>query len=134
MCIMNRREIPMKILIVEDSLFVQSVLRKVLYENFPECEILTAQDGKRGYLLYREQKPDVITTDLLMPIWNGQEMLTKIRAMDTKTPVIVISADVQKATKEEVYNLGIVGFINKPITSENSNLLIELIKEAFNVK
>ncbi len=120
----------MKILIVEDSMFVRNVIRKVILENIPDCEVLTANDGENGFNLYQEHKPDLITSDLLMPNLSGQEMLKKIREIDNETKVIVISADVQKATRDEIEELGISGFINKPVTGDKVDLLMNLIKEA----
>lgn len=124
----------MKILIVEDSLFVQNVVRNVIMEQFPESEIIVANNGEKGYEQYVEHKPDLITMDLLMPVLQGHELLKQIREDDTKTPVIIISADVQKATRDEVEELGINGFINKPVTGEKIEQLIRLIKEVQNVK
>ncbi|MEC1719029.1 response regulator transcription factor [Schinkia azotoformans] len=118
----------MKILIVEDSMFVRNVIKKVILENIPNCEVLTANDGESGFNLYQEYKPDLITTDLLMPNLSGQDLLKKIREIDKETKVIVISADVQKATRDEIEELGILGFINKPVTGEKADLLINLIK------
>lgn len=120
----------MKILIVEDSIFVRNIIQKVILENIENCEVITANDGEKGFDLYLEHKPDLITTDLLMPILSGQEMLRKIREKDNATKVIVISADVQKATRDEIEELGVVGFINKPVTGEKVDLLIKLIQEA----
>lgn len=124
----------MKILIVEDSMFVRNVIRKVILEHIPDCEVITATDGENGFNLYLEHRPDLITTDLLMPILSGQEMLKKIREIDNETRVIVISADVQKATRDEIEEHGVVGFINKPVTGEKVDMLINLIKEAQNVE
>lgn len=120
----------MKILIVEDSIFVQNVIKRVISDKFPESEIITACDGEKGYALFLESKPDIITTDLLMPNLTGQEMLKKIREIDKKIPIIVISADVQKATKDEVEDQKITAFINKPLTNERAEQLTSLIKEA----
>lgn len=120
----------MKILIVEDSIFVQNIIRKMIQDHVPDCDIATANNGETGYNLYQEYKPDIVTTDLLMPGVSGQELLRKIRENDKTTKVIVISADVQKATREEVEQLGIVGFLNKPVTGDKVDMLIRLIREA----
>jgi len=120
----------MKILIVEDSKFVQNMTRRVVTDHYPEVEIMTANNGETGYELYEEHRPDIILTDLLMPGLSGQELLQKIRATDAGTKVIVISADVQKATRDEIEQLGIQGFVNKPVTGEKAELLVRLIAEA----
>jgi len=123
----------MKILIVEDSMFVQNMTRKIVQERVPNCEIATASSGDKGYELYNEFKPDLVLTDLLMPGMSGQELLAKIRETDKTTRVIVISADVQKATRDDVEALGIEGFISKPLSGEKADLLIQLIGEAAHV-
>ncbi|MFC0215419.1 response regulator transcription factor [Paenibacillus chartarius] len=120
----------MKVLIVEDSVFVQNVIRKAIIDQFPGCEVMTAGDGEKGYALYQEFQPDIMTTDLLMPNVTGQELVRRIRENDKTTRIIVISADVQKATKDEVEELGIVGFLNKPVTGDKVELLAKLIREA----
>ena len=120
----------MKILIVEDSKFVQNMTRRVVTDHYPDAEVMTANNGEIGYELYEEHRPDLILTDLLMPGLSGQELLQKIRDADADTKVIVISADVQKATRDEIEQLGIQGFVNKPVTGEKAELLVRLIAEA----
>lgn len=108
----------MKVLIVEDSIFVQKMMSKLIGDHIPNCEIRTATNGEDGFRLYQEFEPDIITTDLLMPGLNGQDMLRMIREMDQDVKIIILSADIQKATREEVEQLGVSGFLNKPLTAE----------------
>ncbi|WP_342573160.1 response regulator [Paenibacillus sp. FSL R5-0749] len=118
----------MKVLIVEDSIFVQKLVRKLIMDHITDCEIQIASNGEQGYNLYQAFKPDLIITDLLMPGLNGQEMLRMIREVDRDVHIIILSADIQKATREEVESLGISGFLNKPLTVDKANTLVELIR------
>ncbi|WP_339242712.1 response regulator [Paenibacillus sp. FSL R5-0517] len=118
----------MKVLIVEDSIFVQKLVRKLIMDHTTDCEIQIASNGEQGYNLYQTFKPDLIITDLLMPGLNGQEMLRMIREIDRDVHIIILSADIQKATREEVESLGISGFLNKPLTVDKANTLVELIR------
>ncbi|WP_339261196.1 response regulator [Paenibacillus sp. FSL R5-0713] len=118
----------MKVLIVEDSIFVQKLVRKLIMDHITDCEIQIASNGEQGYNLYQAFKPDLIITDLLMPGLNGQEMLRMIREIDRDVHIIILSADIQKATREEVESLGISGFLNKPLTVDKANTLVELIR------
>lgn len=120
----------MKVLIVEDSMFVQKMMSKLIGDHIPNCEIRTATNGEEGYRLYQDFKPDLITTDLLMPGLNGQDMLRLIREKDQNVRIIILSADIQKATREEVEELGITGFLNKPLTAEKANTLPQMIQVA----
>lgn len=119
----------MKILIVDDSRFLQNFLIKLLNMYLPEGEILTANNGTDAYSLYLKEKPDFTLTDLLMPELNGQELLRLIKEDNDNAKVIIISADIQKATREEAFKMGALAFFNKPLTKETSAELINLIKE-----
>ncbi|WP_145330794.1 response regulator transcription factor [Paenibacillus xylanexedens] len=120
----------MKVLIVEDSIFVQKMMSKLISDHIPDCEIRTATNGEDGFRLYQDYKPDLITTDLLMPGLNGQDMLRLIREKDQNVKIIILSADIQKATREEVEELGISGFLNKPLTAERAGTLLQMIQAA----
>ncbi|MNC49541.1 Sensor protein EvgS precursor [compost metagenome] len=65
-----------------------------------------------------------------MPNLSGQEMLRMIREIDREVRIIILSADIQKVTREEVESLGISGFLNKPLTVEKANTLIQMIQVA----
>jgi len=120
-----------KILIVEDSKFVRMMTAKLLQEKFPSATILAACDPLEGYDIYQSEKPDLIITDLLMPNMNGQEFIQQIRQTDSQIPVIVLSADIQQATRDEMEQLGILTFINKPLSGDKTVHLINTIKEIF---
>lgn len=120
----------MRILFVDDSVFVQKMMHKLLTAAIPECEVIIAEDGEKGFERYLEMTPDLVITDLLMPNVDGQELIRKIRATGSDTRIIVISADVQKATRDEIEAMGIEGFLNKPMTAEKSQTLIQLIMGA----
>lgn len=119
----------MKILIVDDSRFHQNFVIKILTKYLPEGELLTANDGLEAFEVYQKEKPAVVLTDLLMPGRNGQDLLRLIKEYDPQANVIIISADIQKSTREEVKQLGALAFFNKPLTNETAGELITLIKE-----
>lgn len=122
----------MKILAIDDSLFMLKMLQKILKENLSNAEIITANTGEHGFNLYTELKPDLIITDLLMPDLNGQQLIERIREKDHNVRIIVVSADVQSSTRQEVCKHDILGFINKPLIGEKANQLIQIIKESGN--
>jgi len=121
----------MKILLVDDSNFIRSLVGKTLQTNIPNLELLVASDGIEGYNLYRSEKPDLIVMDLLMPEMNGWELLKLIREVDLGVKIVVFSADVQKATRDEIETFGITAFIHKPFNKEKAEQLINLVKEEF---
>lgn len=78
-------------------------------------KVVQAANGQEGLAAAAEHRPDIIVTDLLMPVMDGQEFLRRFRDSDKRTPVIVLSADIQTSSRESCESLGISGFINKPI-------------------
>ena len=122
----------MKILIIDDSSFILTTVFKALSNEFSDAQIEKASNGMEGFSKYQSFKPDVIVSDLLMPEMTGQEMISKIRETDKETKIFVVSADIQAATKNEVIDYGISGFINKPLQSEKLQLLISCVREACN--
>jgi CheY-like chemotaxis protein len=107
-----------KVLLADDSIFVRKFVSKFLLDAKPGLGIIFAANGEEGYRKYREEKPDLVVTDLLMPVMDGRAFIEKIRETDARTPVVVLSADVQKSVREELNALGIVAFLNKPVSRE----------------
>lgn len=117
----------MKALIVDDSSFARRTLETFLKRNFPNIEITLACNGRTGCAAFVREKPDLIFTDLLMPEMVGQEMIKQIREIDKQVPIFVLTADIQKVTKFELIQYDIMAFINKPLTSENGEVIKQKI-------
>lgn len=120
----------MKILVVDDSLVYRTQVVKFLRESLPDAEFVTGGDGNEGLKLYQQERPDFTILDLLMPGMNGQEVLKKIKDLDQEAKVVVLTADIQKFTMEEVQALGALTFLHKPITREKAAQLVEMIRGA----
>lgn len=118
----------MKILFADDSSFIRSIILKMLKANFETAEIIACVNGKEAYEQFITQKPDVLLTDLLMPEMTGEELLHKLKDNGYDAKAIVISADIQSKTKEELVQTGILAFVNKPLTPEKLNLIVNLIR------
>jgi len=122
----------MKLLIVEDSTFVRKTIIGSLRKFMPENEFIEAADGRDGIEKYKVHNPDVIITDLLMPQMSGQELIKAVREGDKNVPIIVLSADVQETVKAEVFAMGVLDFLNKPMNGSKAEKISNLIKEHFN--
>lgn len=118
----------MIILIVDDSIFMQNIVKATLTKNFPDATLITAINGEEGLNLYKTNKPNYIITDLLMPGMNGIELVKTIRSSDSKVKIIIISADIQKTVKDEIEKLKVSAFINKPFKEEKIFQLIDTIR------
>jgi len=116
----------MKILIVDDSTIARKFLTKSLPKDV-EFEIKECVNGLECIEVYPTYKPDLIFLDLTMPVMDGIETLEKLRELDNKAVVYVLTADIQKKTHEKVMSLGAYKFLKKPPTKETiSNAIYEL--------
>ncbi|MGF7184139.1 two-component system chemotaxis response regulator CheY [Desulfitispora alkaliphila] len=122
----------MKFLIIEDSILYRKTIVKFLKKYFPDAEYILAENGAKGYDLHLKENPDVTFLDLLLPEITGQEVLRLIKEYNPNAKVVVLSADVQKLVKAEVHALGVVDFINKPLTEEKVEVLIPKLKGELN--
>lgn len=114
-----------KILIVDDSSFARSKIKKSL--SSLNIEILEASSGEQAIQMTKEYKPDIITLDLLMPEMTGQTALAAIRAFNKDVKVIIVSADIQVQTQAELFNSGAVSFLNKPVIAEELLKTVEAL-------
>lgn len=117
----------MKVLIVEDSSFARMAVMKVLGMLLPDAEFLEAGDGEAGLAVCLHDHPDLVLTDLLMPKMSGEAMIAAIRQQNTKVPIIVMTANIQKPAREKVEALGITGFVTKPVNGESAIKLRDLL-------
>lgn len=101
------------ILVAEDS----RLSRRMVVDALRDAghDVIEAVNGEAALEAFRQQQPDCVVTDLLMPVMTGQELLGQLRAMNSKVPVIVASADIQQSSRAECEALGISGFLHKPI-------------------
>lgn len=118
----------MKLLIVDDSRFSQIVASNLFKKLIEDVDIVFASDGKEGLKRYMEEKPEYVIVDLLMPHMDGRELVQLIREYDRDAKVFVVSADVQRSVKEEMFSYGVLDFINKPLNEEKVKLIYEVIK------
>lgn len=101
-----------KVLIVDDSALTRRSLRQIL--ETAGCEVVEAENGLDALERYFLDKPDVVMLDLVMHGMYGLEVLRKIRELDPRARVVVVSADVQTSSQDMAGEAGAAAFINKP--------------------
>ena len=100
------------ILLVDDSNFTRRHISSML--DGKNYNVIEAADGESCMERVERDKPDCIILDLLMPKKTGTEVLKALKSAGSETPVIVMSADIQDAVKNECRELGARSFFNKP--------------------
>lgn len=82
------------------------------------AKVYQAKNGEEGLALYREKKPDIIITDIHMPVMDGLAMIKEIRKEEPRIPVIVTTAFSDDKYFLESIRLGIDRYILKPIAKD----------------
>ncbi|MDO3378389.1 response regulator [Geoalkalibacter halelectricus] len=107
----------LKILIVDDALFMRNLLRGVL-EGAGHQVVGEAGDGAAAVARYRSLRPDLVMMDIVMPDKTGIEALREIMAEDPGARVVMCSALGQDALVMEAVQGGARDFIVKPFKDE----------------
>lgn len=124
--IKNASKLPFKLLVVEDNVEMQIFLRDLLTENF---EVHIAENGLQGIELAKEHQPDLIISDIMMPVMNGIDMckaLQKQRAT-SHIPIILLTAKNTTKTKLSGLKSGAIEYIRKPFNIQELLLKINNI-------
>lgn len=103
----------MRVLLVDDSLFVRSCLRKII-EEAGHIVVGEAGNGSEAVDVYTRTRPDVVTMDITMPEVDGLEAIKIIKGIDSEAKIVVISAMGLEPTMREAFSRGARGFITKP--------------------
>ncbi len=102
------------VLIVEDELLVSAGLKSMVHWADMDMAVIgEARNGKQGLEKYRQLKPDMILTDIKMPVMDGLEMITQIRKEDTETRIIVLTCYEEFDLVRQAFKLGISDYILK---------------------
>lgn len=105
------------VLIVEDNMDIREYIRSSFTDIY---EVITAKDGKEGWELAQARIPNIIISDIMMPVMDGLE-LCKLVKEDMRTshiPVILLTAKDSLQDKEEGYASGADSYLTKPFSAK----------------
>ncbi|MBN3493651.1 response regulator [Vibrio neptunius] len=106
----------LKVLVVEDTRVNQQVIQVML--NLLGLEVDIAQNGQEAWEYCQHNKVDAILMDCHMPVMDGYEATQKIRQLEgwaAYVPIIAVTANVIKEERERCFEIGMNGFLSKPI-------------------
>lgn len=114
-----------KVLIVDDAIFMRASIRRMLETNGFEV-VGEAENGLVALKKYFELSPDVVTMDITMPEMTGIEALKAIRQKDPSAKIVMVSAMGQEGLVRESIISGAKTFIVKPFKED---LIVETLKK-----
>jgi CheY-like chemotaxis protein len=119
-----------KILLVEDNEMNRDMLSRRLQRK--GYLVVTASDGRQGYLLARSETPDLILMDISLPAMDGWEVTRLLKAHESTSqiPIIVLTAHALVSDREKAFAAGCDDYDTKPVefmrlSEKIENLLVE---------
>ena len=102
-----------KVLVVDDEVEVCDALEKFL--SLKEYEVETALDGATALKKVKEFKPHIVLLDIIMPGMGGEDVLLRIRNLNPKIGIIMVTAVKDEKIAKRTIQLGASDYITKPI-------------------
>ncbi|MGB8959726.1 MAG: response regulator transcription factor [Candidatus Aminicenantales bacterium] len=103
-----------RILVIEDDLAILRGIRDNL--EFESYEVLTAENGERGYAVLKEKKPDLVILDLMLPKMSGTELCRKVRNEGVTTPILMLTARGEEKDRVAGLDQGADDYVTKPFS------------------
>ncbi len=111
------------LLYIEDERVTREQISRILQRIV--TSLYVAENGQAGLELYREKRPDIILSDIMMPVMNGLDMAREIRAIDRDSQIIMLTAYSDTDYLLECISLGINQYVQKPVDFSRLAMAIE---------
>jgi len=125
---MNKILKNLTVLLVEDDSDSKKIMHDVLSDNFEK--VFTAQNGDEGLKKFKKYNPNMVITDVFMPISDGLDMTRYIKEISKDTPAIVLSAHSEKETLLKAIDVGVDKYLIKPIMADDLLKTIENVAKS----
>lgn len=105
-----------KLLIIDDDQETCEFLKEFFESR--KCIVLTADSGRQGLSMVKEQHPNIVLLDIKMQEMNGLQALEQIKAYNKNIIVIMVTGVSDSVTKQRAAELGADDFISKPLNEQ----------------
>jgi DNA-binding NarL/FixJ family response regulator len=103
----------MKFLVADDHPIIRIGIRQLIAQEWPAAEIEEADSIEVAVQKVREQAPDVIVLDLVMPDASGTEGVTRMLRVAGATPILILSFNAENAYAARLLQMGVSGYLPK---------------------
>jgi CheY-like chemotaxis protein len=118
-----------KVLLIDDSLDTLDLVEVFLYRDF---DVVTAENGFEGFNRAQELLPDLVITDIMMPVMDGVRLFNDLRRQEKTAaiPVIAMTSFLKRITRKSLLTMGFNGVVAKPIDRQK---LLQVIGKALSI-
>ncbi|MBE0504375.1 MAG: EAL domain-containing protein [Desulfuromonadales bacterium] len=106
-----------KLLYVEDEEGTRNLLSRIMNDKYPDLKFIVAENGAQGVELFREHQPDIVLTDLSMPVMDGLQMSREIKELNADAVIIALSVQNNPYYLLNAIEAGIRHYVMKPFNT-----------------
>src|SRR6185369_11356972 len=106
------------LLYVEDEPDTREQICEIIGRRYPDLRLLVAGNGEEGLRLFEANRPEIVLTDINMPVVNGLRMAEDIKLLSPATEIIALTAHSNSEHLLKAIEIGISHYILKPIDIE----------------
>jgi len=121
-----------KILVIDDEESIRNMMRMSL--ELDGYEVLDAEDGPTGLAVFKEHAPKIVLLDVRMPGMSGLEVLSRIKALDSDTEVLIITGHGDMDMAIECMRKEASNFLTKPVSDELLSVALKQAMEKLSLK
>jgi DNA-binding NtrC family response regulator len=121
-----------RILLIDDEPDIVRVLSMSLKAD--GYDVIPAHSGVEGIEIFEKERPDIVLTDIKMPGMDGIEVLKKIKSIDPRSEVIIITGHGDIDNTIEALQYGASDFINKPVRDEALSIALKRARDNLEIK
>ena len=103
------------LLYVEDEADVRELVSSMRLKYYPGLRLAVAGDGRCGLELFRERRPEIVITDIRMPVMDGLQMASAIRSLNPETFIIAVTAHSDPDQLVNAMEVGFNHYVLKPV-------------------
>lgn len=109
----------MRVLVIDDSQMNVTLLQHLI-KKLPDCESLAFLDPSRALEWCRENEPDLVVVDYMMPDMDGIQFSHQFRSLSgyAEIPILMVTANHEKDVRHDALNTGVTDFLNKPVDND----------------
>ena len=119
----------LKVLLVEDNKLTRMANERLLIKS--GYNVVSAKDGEEALQMARQEHPDVVLLDMMLPKLSGPEVLSRLKASpETATVPVVVLTGLSQKKEPRLLEDGASAFVEKAAALDNSELLLSAVRQA----